>query len=143
MNYPTSKIDSIQLLRFLAALAVIGVHLPLINAGGFGVDIFFFISGFIISYVTIRGRDHFLLKRIIRVVPIYWLLTFGVFGLAAIAPTLLNNTTADLVHLAKSLFFVPFDKNGSGLFPVLFVGWTLNYEMFFLRPVLGRNADLT
>lgn len=127
----SAKLESIQLLRFIAAFAVVCVHIPLLGGGGFGVDIFFFISGFIISYISTFDQRNFFKKRIIRIVPIYWLLTLSVFTLALLAPSLLNNTTADPVHLLKSLFFVPFDKNGSGLFPVLFVGWTLNYEMFF------------
>jgi len=48
-----------------------------------------------------------------------------------VTPDLLKNTTADFEHLLKSLFFIPFDKNGAGHFPVLFLGWTLNYEMYF------------
>jgi exopolysaccharide production protein ExoZ len=47
------------------------------------------------------------------------------------APSLLIRTTANFAHLAQSLLFIPFDKNGFGNFPVLVVGWTLNYEMYF------------
>ena len=43
----------------------------------------------------------------------------------------LNNTTADLEHLIKSLFFIPFNKNGAGHYPILFLGWTLNFEIIF------------
>jgi peptidoglycan/LPS O-acetylase OafA/YrhL len=46
-------------------------------------------------------------------------------------PDYLNNTTADLEHLIKSLFFIPFNKNGAGHYPILFLGWTLNFEIIF------------
>jgi len=46
-------------------------------------------------------------------------------------PTLLQTTRADWGELAKSLAFIPFEKDHGLMMPVLFVGWTLNYEMFF------------
>ena len=126
-----NKIDSIQILRFLAAFSVMMVHLPLFGFGAWGVDIFFVISGFIMMYVTESNERSFLVKRIIRIVPLYWMLTLGVFSIAIFFPNLLNNTSANLEHLIKSLFFIPFDKNGTGHFPILFLGWTLNFEIIF------------
>ena len=78
-----------------------------------------------------NNEKFFLLKRIFRIVPLYWILTLGVFALAIFVPDVLNNTTANIVHLIKSLFFIPFDKNGTGHFPILFLGWTLNFEVIF------------
>lgn len=126
-----SKINNIQALRFFAAFSVVFVHLPLFGFGGWGVDIFFVISGFIISYVSEKNSDNFFTKRIIRIVPLYWMLTLGVFIIAIYKPGLLNNTTSNIEHLIKSLFFIPFNKNEIGHYPILFLGWTLNYEMFF------------
>ena len=126
-----NKIDSIQVLRFFAAFSVMMVHLPMFEFGIWGVDIFFVISGFIMMYVTENNEKFFLLKRIFRIVPLYWILTLGVFALAIFVPDVLNNTTANIVHLIKSLFFIPFDKNGTGHFPILFLGWTLNFEVIF------------
>lgn len=127
----TSANDKIEVLRFLAAFAVVCVHMPTLGSGNFGVDIFFVISGLVMMLSTEKGSDRFLLKRLIRILPTYWIFTFGVFAVAFAAPGLLNSTTADLSHLLKSLFFIPFDKNGTGHNPVLFLGWTLNYEMYF------------
>ena len=126
-----NKIEIIQVLRFFAAFSVMMVHLPIIGFGIWGVDIFFVISGFIMMYVTENNQKNFLIKRIIRIVPLYWILTLGVFSIAIFYPDLLNNTTANFEHLIKSLFFVPFDKNSSGHFPILFLGWTLNFEIIF------------
>ncbi len=124
----------------MAALLVVAVHagdmfsaFGIPHFGGVGVDLFFVISGFIMIYVT-RDKKvtpvHFATDRIVRIVPMYWIMTFLVFGLAIVAPRLFQNTRGDFVELMKSLFFIPFLKGGVPR-PVLFVGWTLNYEMFF------------
>ncbi|MEM9229607.1 MAG: acyltransferase [Pseudomonadota bacterium] len=128
------QIDIIQALRFLAAMLVVGVHLPPIGVGHFGVDLFFVLSGFIMAYTTAQRRPsalEFLRKRVVRVVPLYWLMTFLVFAAVALVPQVAQGTSATLAHLFQSLIFLPFDKNGMGHAPVLFVGWTLNYEMLF------------
>ena len=130
MSSTPDKLDSIQLLRALAATAVVVFHIPLFRNGAWGVDIFFVISGFIIALVTEKSSRHFFAKRIIRVVPLYWLGTFGVFGVACLMPNLLDNTTADITGLIKSLFFIPYLK-GEYAQPLLYLGWTLNFEMFF------------
>ncbi len=125
------RLEVVQVLRLVAALAVVGAHLPAIHRGHWGVDLFFVISGFVIALSSHGNSRNFLAKRIIRVAPIYWILTLGVFSIAIVAPMLLNSTSSDPVHLIKSLLFIPFDKNGTGHRPILFVGWTLNFEMYF------------
>jgi exopolysaccharide production protein ExoZ len=127
----TEELQSVQALRALAATTVIFAHVPFINRGGFGVAIFFVISGFIICYISSINPSHFWLKRVFRVVPLYWIRTFGVFLIALVAPHLLNFSTARLDELLKSLFFIPFWKESGRAVPLLFLGWTLEYEMFF------------
>ncbi|KAA0973003.1 acyltransferase [Pseudomonas sp. ANT_H12B] len=127
---PADKLDSVQMLRAIAALAVVFFHIPLFRNGDWGVDIFFVISGFIMAMVTAQSGSHFFTKRVIRVVPLYWLGTLGVFGVALLVPSLLDNTTADVPGLLKSLFFIPYQK-GQYVQPLLYLGWTLNFEMFF------------
>lgn len=126
-----SKNDTIEVLRFIAALAVFFVHIPTVEKGHFGVDAFFVISGYVMMLSTQTSGDQFFLKRLIRIVPTYYALTITVFIIAMFLPSLLNNTTADPIHLIKSLLFIPFDKNGTGHAPILFLGWTLNFEMYF------------
>ncbi len=127
---PRTRLDSVQALRAVAAIAVVTHHIRLFANGAWGVDLFFVISGFIMCYVTAGSRDHFFLKRIIRVVPLYWAGTLAVFGVAIAAPSLVYHTTTSFADLVKSLAFIPF-KKGDKTVPVLFLGWTLNYEMFF------------
>jgi exopolysaccharide production protein ExoZ len=125
------ELQSIQVLRALAATTVIFAHIRFINRGGFGVNIFFVVSGFIICYMSSLNPSYFWLKRIFRIVPLYWVGTLGVFLIALAAPNLLNYTTARPYELGKSLFFIPFVKESGRMAPILFLGWTLEYEMFF------------
>lgn len=75
--------------------------------------------------------EQFALNRVIRIVPMYWGLTIALFAVAFVAPSLLQNTRADWGELVLSLLFIPFEKSGGLVQPLLFLGWTLNYEMFF------------
>jgi exopolysaccharide production protein ExoZ len=138
-------LSNVQALRALAAFAVAIGHLqPLamqihpalgwVGLGRAGVDLFFVISGFIMVYTTERqplNATTFAIRRIIRIVPLYWAVTLAVFALAIVAPGLLGATQANPEWLVKSLLFVPFDKGDGTFNPVVAVGWTLNYEMFF------------
>ena len=125
---------SIQYLRALAALMVVAHHIFSTNLVDYdgktgwlagGVDIFFVISGFIMVQST-GGRDYapaqFYIRRIIRIVPIYWIATLAV----------MCNTQWDWLSAFKSFLFIPFvDSQTQTLMPILQPGWTLNYEMFF------------
>jgi exopolysaccharide production protein ExoZ len=128
------NLKSLQILRAIAALSVVYYH---INAaphfGKFGVDIFFIISGFVMSMIIENGQKPytFVVNRITRIVPLYWVLTLCLFILSAIKPDLLDTTTANIFNFLKSIFFVPYFKESGQLHPMLVVGWTLNYEMFF------------
>jgi exopolysaccharide production protein ExoZ len=138
-------LTNIQFLRAVAAYLVVFVHLSellpetpittfLHNTGYSGVDLFFVISGFIMVYTTSRKKvsaSQFLLNRIKRIVPLYYLVTFFVFGIAITFPFILQNTSPDFYVLLKSLAFVPFEKSPGRIYPLYFLGWTLNYEMFF------------
>jgi exopolysaccharide production protein ExoZ len=125
-----SQLDQIQFLRGIAAFSILIAHTPFIQRGHFGVDLFFVISGFIMTYVTEQTFQKFLLKRVVRVVPLYWLGTIGVFVIAIAAPGVLNTATDSAADLLRSLFFIPY-FNGRTVEPLLRLGWTLNYEMFF------------
>jgi exopolysaccharide production protein ExoZ len=142
------QLVSIQVLRAIAALAVVAFHFTvslqqdfhlttdlLFQAGASGVDVFFVISGFIMSYTTAglgqRSPASFAFKRLARIVPLYWVMTLAVFGLGLVAPALFHLGGASPGQLLKSLFFIPYTRPDGMNEPVLFLGWTLNYEMFF------------
>jgi peptidoglycan/LPS O-acetylase OafA/YrhL len=128
------NLQSLQVLRAVAATSVVYFHIGAVpEFGSFGVDIFFVISGFVMAMIITGGQSPytFAISRLARIVPLYWILTTGLLLLAAVKPELLNSTTADLGNYLKSLFFIPYVKENGLLRPMLHVGWTLNYEMFF------------
>lgn len=124
------KIQSIQALRVFAMFSVVLCHMSFIRSGAFGVEIFFVISGFLMMYSTENGLHKYWTKKIIRIVPFYWIMT--VFTAIAVyaMPGLFNSYEVSWSYLLKSLFFIPYVH--SGIYqPVLGLGYTLNYEMFF------------
>lgn len=157
-------IAPIQMLRGIAATMVVFVHIALqVRRLGFasidaewmlsGVDIFFVISGFIM-WVSLarhpqRTAREFMLHRIVRVVPLYWLLTALMVVVMLIAPQLLQSGRFDLAHIIKSFLFIPAPHPLTGAYwPVLVPGWTLNFEMFFyllfsIAIVLSKGIERT
>lgn len=147
---------NVQALRAIAALLVVVVHLELLGAAlgigtgpdGFGrfaagVDLFFVISGFIMVHTTTRrpvGPGGFLLNRLVRIAPLYWLLTFAVFAMALLVPALFGGTRAESGALLRSLAFIPFERADGVVRPILFVGWSLNLEMAFYVVFAGALA---
>lgn len=107
------------------------------NNGAAGVDIFFVISGFVmaISLPGLAGKPNkagvFLWRRFTRVVPLYWAaLTFRI-AQNTLGPATGLDCAMTPWRIAASYLFIP-AKNGTGeMFPLVVVGWTLNYEVFF------------
>jgi peptidoglycan/LPS O-acetylase OafA/YrhL len=152
---PRATLFNVQALRAIAALMVVCVHLQVLaemgggprgftDAGNAGVDLFFVISGFIMVFTTGRrpqGPLAFLGSRLRRIAPLYWSVTLAVFGVAWLAPALVQNTPSDLHRLVSSLLFIPAPRPDGTLRPVVFVGWTLNFEMaFYVLFALGLLA---
>ncbi len=103
--------------------------------GGAGVYMFFVISGFIMVHISWenfgkRGASaDFLGRRIIRIVPLYWLATLAALASHKVWAT--HGTHAGWMDLAYSLAFIPYFSGEDGWYPILPGGWTLNYEMMF------------
>lgn len=136
------QIDALQAMRALAVILVAWFHAGLYlcppggrrlpDLGDFGVDIFFVISGFILSSVILRaahppglrGAWSFLKRRLIRIFPIYWIFA----GLALIR--LLHTGQHVGPEFLPSIFLLP-----PWVYPnwplVLAPAWTLVFEMFF------------
>jgi peptidoglycan/LPS O-acetylase OafA/YrhL len=160
MAQPLARIHILQALRTYAALPVVLFHTGYVitgihQIGIFGVHMFFLLSGYIMASICATDTHAFLRRRVIRIVPSYWAMTILLYFFAAKFPHLMNATHAVPVELLKSLLFVPFMKT-NGLFqPILFVGWTVNYETLFYvvlalslfiskrRPLLTASAILT
>jgi len=154
MSRPDSQLDRLQALRFIAAAAIVvrhafmeleqhGIVFPgrdfmLAVPWGAGVDVFFVISGFVITFGAVGKQPSagaagdFIVRRLIRLWPTYALFTVLMLVAMAILPDMLNHSTIDPAHTAASFAFIPWPEPGDGAYyPVLGQGWTLNYEMFF------------
>ena len=135
------------------SLYTVGKGLSLFWANGAaGVDIFFVISGFVMAMSTI-GREHkthpalnFLGRRLIRVVPLYWVITFiFLFKLELLRrfPGFQNGprlVEAPFGYILSSLLFIPYRNSLDTIAPLVVTGWTLTYEMFFYLLFAGALA---
>lgn len=145
---------NVQILRFFAAMLVAFAHIGIAvqdqaeAAGqsfrmfypldwGLGVDVFFIISGFIM-YFLMHGRfqepgvsAHFFKRRLLRIVPLYWLCTTMMLVSILVAGNLINNNALDIRHIIASYLFFPWPRADGQVGPLLSLGWTLNYEMLF------------
>ena len=155
----SSRNTGIQWMRALAALLVVVDHglftliekagadatmAPLaVRLGSVGVEIFFVISGFVMVASSTRvfgaaASAAFVRRRLIRIVPLYWLTT-AVYALK-LAGSGEHPTLADL---ARSLLFVPYRNAAGEIQPLYGLGWTLNCEMlFYLVFALGLLGSL-
>ena len=145
-SHTPQHLDAVQALRGIAACLVMISHLWVIEKkyspdqilgtwadfGQLGVDLFFSISGFIMVYVTWNTARtpsqvrRFLLARICRIYPIYWLISAVLLGLWWVRPDMVFGTTSAEPNIIKSFLLLP-DAQA----PLLAVGWTLIHEMFF------------
>jgi peptidoglycan/LPS O-acetylase OafA/YrhL len=94
-----------------------GVHLPPWLPHGFrGVDLFFVISGFCLSYPTLRGKavsyGTFLLRRFTRIAPPYYValalfagLALTPFGLPTVLPSQITPPGAQAMELLRDFAF--------------------------------------
>lgn len=147
-------IVNIQVLRFVAAAMVLFSHVQhevrertFFEKTGFepidvvfwagGVDIFFVISGFIMFYLHSKdfGRPHasseFLVKRLVRIVPLYWIFTLLMIAASLAFRDQVTHSEMSISHILASFVFIPVQNNYGWYYPVLMLGWTLNFEMLF------------
>ncbi len=159
----TGRIEIVELLRGLAALAVTVFHLSntapdgLVRWGGaygwLGVDIFFVISGFVVPYsiahgfagYTLRDFPRFIARRLLRLEPPYLAsiaLGLVLWHLSTLAPGFYGEQPHyEWAQVASHvLYLVPLTTYG-WLQPVY---WSLAYEFAFylaigaLFPWIGR-----
>jgi peptidoglycan/LPS O-acetylase OafA/YrhL len=145
MNH-SAKIYSLQVYRAIAAIMVVLYHITdlsqkrfdytflgsIFSFGYVGADFFFVLSGFIILYVhrqdigcpqQLRG---YLVKRFIRLYPIYWLIASAKILMIFLLPSLAKSYETDPWYLIRSLLLIPQQK-----LPIIGAAWTLSYEILF------------
>ncbi|NBB63344.1 acyltransferase family protein [Pseudomonas sp. ODNR1LW] len=150
----------VQVLRGVAAVAVVAHHAIrattvkaegeitppallnypyLYDALAFGVDLFFVISGFIMVYVStpyISGKQPisgFILKRVARIYPLYIIVLALLLMIIFIQSFLSNTNNFDLSYwrIISSALLIPSYNSDGFVQPILGVGWTLSYEIYF------------
>ncbi len=147
-----STYRGVQALRGLAACMVVFFHASANwsivaygtdshtwwNGAG-GVDIFFVISGFVMAVSSVGKGDgplaalRFLERRMIRIYPLYWLITTVLFLKISLG---FVRSAEGLHHVPPffafcSYLLVPVHNPAGDIHPLLAPGWTLSYEMFF------------
>jgi peptidoglycan/LPS O-acetylase OafA/YrhL len=104
------------------------------HLGRAGVDVFFVISGFIMFHTT-RDRSRtvggFWRDRILRIVPLYWLATGAILILVLMGLHPLGINGVDSQDVLADALFIPDVRVDGDIYPIVDVGWTLNYEMYF------------
>jgi len=151
-----NKVDSLQTVRAVAAIMVVIDHSlnqlskfreygtvldHYINSakylGNIGVMVFFIVSGWIMILTTDNKNwtrnfaKVFILKRIFRVLPLYWIYLTILVGLYLLGFAFHNGYYSP-EKILSSYFLIPYkDFATDGINPVLPQAWTLIYEMFF------------
>jgi peptidoglycan/LPS O-acetylase OafA/YrhL len=140
---------NIQFLRALSVLSVIFFHLKLLPGGYLGVDIFFFISGFLMTkisseYLNKKKYDIFFIKnffwkRFIRIFPLLLFVIFFcslIFYFILIPPNLINfaySSLYSLFFLSNFYFYIDgfrYFAEINSIKPLLHT-WSLSVEAFF------------
>ena len=147
LQQPTFR--GVQALRGVAALMVVAHHATILSFsrlgdpariwlnGTAGVDIFFVISGFVMALSTQAvsrspaGAKGFLVRRVERLAPLYWLFTTMKVLLLLRYSSMAVHGLGNHWNVVASYFFLPSSNASSGIYPVLEVGWTLIFEMMF------------
>jgi exopolysaccharide production protein ExoZ len=163
------RLPAVQILRALAALSVVLGHAcfearAFDRAGEYtrildtyywtaGVDLFFVLSGFIMMW-TFGYRfgepgawREFLRRRLVRIIPPYWIFTALMVVATLLFASRLESAVFTPAHALLSFLFIPHIAPHGGIHPILALGWTLMYEMFFylsfaLALCLRRHAGL-
>ncbi|EAY2062493.1 acyltransferase [Salmonella enterica] len=149
-----NKLNSVQILRGLAALSVVLFHYrfwlsPLygdltipnkyLSWGSAGVDLFFVISGFIMFHITskkpsgLKPALFFSIERLTRILPTYFIALFIAFYYTwevgyFVDPQKLQNIISALTFTPFVDAYPPLYIDAGGIFVIR---WTLNYELYF------------
>ncbi|MFG6093959.1 acyltransferase [Leptothoe sp. ISB3NOV94-8A] len=140
------KLELLESLRGIAALLIVAFHaaelfalkfdqpflLSLFDFGDSGVDFFFVLSGFFLALSSFKYMGHrhtakaFLIKRCVRIYPLYWLLSLCVIPVYFLVPSFGKGHEQDIGVIIKSLLLIPQEHP-----PILSVAWFLSHLVLF------------
>lgn len=135
-NKLNEKITSLNDLRALSAMLVVMSHINCTSEflgtrrGAYAVSIFYMLSSFLCMYTTntdinFKEKLVYVSRKIIKLIPLYYIFTLFTFLIVLIKPSLFNTTTASAEHLVKSLLFIPYQNENGIVRPILDVTWFL------------------
>jgi peptidoglycan/LPS O-acetylase OafA/YrhL len=107
------------------------------HQGTAGVDVFFVVSGFVMVISSqgllgqLDGWREFVRRRVVRIVPLYWIATTLKIAMLMAVPAVALHAQLDPVHVIGSYLFLPVREAEGMVRPLVSVGWTLTFEMFF------------
>jgi exopolysaccharide production protein ExoZ len=150
------RFDGLQVLRGVAVMLVIWAHVKhtgdfkevawIMNAKGHvGVDVFFVISGFVISMSAESLKFNpvaFFVHRFARIAPLFWVTSLPLIAIA-LAKGIDESTWKGV---ATTFTFLPLFDFGAFTPPTNNFGWTLCYEFWFymafalMLALFGRHA---
>ncbi|MFZ7942308.1 MULTISPECIES: acyltransferase family protein [Bacillaceae] len=142
METKRRKLSFVQISRAIAIIFVLLGHVNILFHTKFnydwfdmgqwertgGVDFFFIVTGFMIFYLYHKqaGRPgkakEFLLKRVIRIYPLYWMFTLLSIAVSLLLPSAGGSYPAELIF--KSILILPPE-------PILDSAWSLSHVVFF------------
>ena len=134
-----NRILSLQFLRAFACLSVLFTHVleilhirPFGNyyiSGGYGVDIFFILSGFLI-YITTKQTEKwkgFAIKRFFRIFPMYWVSFFLLLSWFLIT----TQKSYSFLFYLQNLLMMPWSGQLTTKSLLVGVAWSTVYEVYF------------
>jgi peptidoglycan/LPS O-acetylase OafA/YrhL len=142
------RFDNLQVLRGVAALLIVGFHVaeweshygvktPVVRGlrwyGGFGIDLFFALSGFIITHAHFqqlgrpRAAPRYLARRLWRIFPTYWVMMLVA---AALGSVVLAAPVFAPGWQTRWLYWLTLQPGGPPN-AVIPPAWSLVYEMAF------------
>jgi exopolysaccharide production protein ExoZ len=145
-NHQPESYQSVQFLRFVAALLVVIFHAHVaqsrltpagepgladyyFSAGAIGVHVFFVVSGFVMAHTSLDkfaapgATSEFLLRRICRIFPPYWIY--------AVLYVLIHSVSGTAYQLSASTSLQSALLLPGGSASIIGPGWTLSYEVYF------------
>lgn len=165
--YKRGHVGSLDGIRGVAILLVLTFHcFEKINVypfnfvselGWIGVDLFFVLSGFLITGILVDTKGHqgylssFFAKRALRIFPLYYLVLTCVFITIAIPGIEKFSPVFDKAHLESSIYYLTFTQNllfafnDWGVTDLLNHFWSLAIEeqFYFFWPFLVFYLDVS
>lgn len=134
MTKVKNKLEILQVIRGIAAIGIVYFHTEYgpWRSANWGVDFFFILSGFLIMLSTqFGGQKRFWFSRIIKICPLYYIMTIIIIILYLFVPNVFRSTIVTRETILKSFLFIPCYAAEGKIYPIYSVTWTLTLEMFF------------